>query len=215
MWFLVTLAWIASVAGIFWAYGRKRRQSSSARAKELESLMVQVQMGARAVATTTSAPAVTATTAAVAPAAAPVAAVVNTSVRKSRVLGAADTLLYRLFRAGLPDHEIFANLTLADVVEPAPTLRGFERDQALRKLAQQRVNLVVCNKQLAVVAVVLLSESKPALPSRDDAYVKSSLLAAGVRIVRIEPAAMPRHHQIKALVYGDAAAGTAGGGAPH
>ena len=215
MWFLVVLAWISSVAGIFWAYNRKRRQSSSARAKDLESLMVQVQMGARAVTTATSAPAATATTAAVAPVAAPVAPVANTSVRKPRVLGAADTLLYRLFRAGLPDHEIFANLNLADVVEPAASLPGFEREQSLRKLAQQRLNLVVCNKQLEVVAVVLLSESKPALPTRDDAYVKTNLLAAGIRIVRIEPTAMPRHQQVKALVYGDALAGSAGVGTPH
>ena len=207
MWYLIVFAWIVSVVGIFWAYGRKRRQAGSARAKELEAMLAQVHMGARAVATATSAPAATAT-----PSTEPVVVVVNASVRKPRLLDQADGLLYRVFRAGLPDHEIFANLSLADVLEPAPGVRGYEREQAARKLAQQHLNLVVCNKQLEVVAVVLLAQTGPALPTRDFAYIKSNLLAAGLRLVRIEATAMPRHHQVKALVYGDGAAGV---GNPH
>ena len=118
-------------------------------------------------------------------------------------------MLYLLFRTGLPDHEVFANLTLGDIVEPAPLLRGFDREQVARRLSQQRLNLVVCTKQFEVVAVILLAESPPAALTRDEGYVKACLNTAGIRLVRIDPAALPRHQQVRALVYGDVPPGAA------
>jgi hypothetical protein len=195
MWYAFALIWIASVAGIFWAYGRKRRQASSARAKELTALLVEAKNAGRIPAD--GAP----------PGAAPVvkpvaAAQAETFTRRDRLLGKADAWLYLLFRTGLPDHEIFANVALSELLDPAPELRGIDREQRLRKLGQTFLNIVVCNKQLEIVAVVLYPAAD-AQAAEAQRYAEYCLGAAGIRLVRIDPAALPRHHQLRALVYAE------------
>ena len=104
-----------------------------------------------------------------------------------------------MLRTGLPDHEIFAALTLADVLEPAATLRGFEREQATRRLAAQRLDFVICDKSLQLVAVVLCAQVADGGAARQ--AIESALRAGGIRCVRLDAAALPRHHQIRALIY--------------
>jgi hypothetical protein len=196
MWFLIALVWLALVAGIFWAYGKKRRRASSERAKELGALIAEAKLGARATPDPQPQPAA----AAVATTVPPVAAA-NSVMRKPRLLVQSDALLYLLLRTGLPDHEVFANLTLADVVEPAAALRGYEREQIARKLALHRLSMVVCTKQLEIVAVVM-SLANATAPD-GDAYVEACLNGAGIRLVRVDATALPRHQQVRALVYGE------------
>jgi hypothetical protein len=204
MWYLAALFWIALVVGIFWAYGRKRSRAGSKRAAELSALIADAKMNVRA-----------------APNPQPVAAypvpqtlaaaTINSYCRRPRLLGQADALLYLLFRTGLPDHEVFANLTLADVIEPGQAFRGFEREQLARKLAQHRLNVVVCNKQLEVVAVVAFTPAAQADAVQTDGlrYIESCLNGAGIRFVRVDAAALPRHHQVRALVFGETTQGAA------
>lgn len=197
MWFLIAVIWIAVVAGIFWAYGRKRKQAVSARAKELDALI----SAARNVTASASAPPV----AAVAPVVKSVAAAsVDTYAKKPRLLDKAHALFYLVLRTGLPDHEIFANLSLADVIEPSAQLRGYEREQSIRKLAQSHLDFVVCNKQLEIVAVLLYTPAD-ASGAEMRRHTETGLTAAGIRFVKIDPAALPRHSRVRALVYGDTA----------
>jgi hypothetical protein len=197
MWYFVALVWIALVAGIFWAYGRKRNRAVSERAKELSALISEAKTSARTAADTPQpGPATIAKPVVVASA--------ETYARKSKLLGKSDAWLYFLFRTGLPDHEIFANVALSDIVDAAPAMNGFDREQIVRKLSQTFLNVVVCNKQLEIVAVVLYPNADTAGAAAQN-YAESCLHAAGIRIVRIEPTALPRHHQVRALVYGDAA----------
>lgn len=195
MWYVVALIWIALVAGIFWAYNRRRRAAVSTRTKELSALLLEAQTAKKAVAAAVAAPAAGEVIN-------PAATTVTSYARRPKLLGKSDGWLYLLFRAGLPDHEVFANVALADVVEPAASLRGYDREQAARRLAQSIINVVVCNRQLEVVAAVMYPASEPA---REEAqrFAEFCLRAAGIRIVQIDPAALPRHHQIRALVYGD------------
>ena len=79
--------------------------------------------------------------------------------KKPRLLPQSTALLYYVFRTGLPDHEIFAGLALGDVLDVAPAASGAQREQLLRRLAQQRLELVVCTKQLEVVAAVVVRDS--------------------------------------------------------
>ena len=196
MWFYVFIAWVVMVAGIFWAYRRKRNQTSGARAKQLDALISEMKATAPVV---ESALPVTPA----APAARSVATVPATAyTRKARLLDKNDALLYLLLRTGLPDHEIFARLTLAELVEPAATLRGFEREQSMRRLAQSTLEFVVSNKQLEVVAAVI-RKSVDAGEMERQRVVQSTLAAAGIRVVTVDTDAMPRHHQVKALVYGE------------
>jgi hypothetical protein len=71
-----------------------------------------------------------------------------------------------------------------------------------RRLAQQRLDLVVCNKQLEVIAAVVVA--KPASPAQagDFQFASHCLKAAGVRVVNLDPATPPQHTDIRALIYG-------------
>ncbi len=197
MWIVVALIWIALVAGIFWVYGRNRRRAVSERTKELGALIAEAKIAARS-------PVDMASPGAAAVAKPVAATIAETFARKARLLGKADAWLYLLFRAGLPDHEIFANVALVEVIEPAPELRGYEREQRLRKLAQTFLNVVICNKQLEIIAVALYPPVD-AQAAEAQLYAEYCVNAAGIRIVRIDPAALPRHHQVRSLVYGDTA----------
>jgi len=82
-----------------------------------------------------------------------------------------------------------------DVAAPAG-----EREQLARKIAGQRLDLVVCTKQLEVVAAVIVSAAA-AMAEREQ-FATQCLQAAGLRVVRVDPAAPPRYHDVHALVYG-------------
>jgi hypothetical protein len=194
MWYVVALIWLALVAGIFWAYGRRRRQAVSARTRELSELIAEARQSARAPAPEPGAAAVKTE-----------AAAAERFARRGRLLDKADAWLYALFRAGLPDHEIFADIALARVVQPETELRGDDHHRRRQRLAQTALNVVVCNRQLEVVAVALYP-ARDAAEAEAQRYAEYCLAAAGVRLIRIDPSALPRHHQLRALVYGEAAA---------
>lgn len=205
MWYVIGLIWVALIAGIAWSYRRKKAQRNAERAKQFEALYadLKVNRGAAAAAPVATVPeAPPPVTTAPAPAPVPVAGY----CRKPRLLGQPDTLLYFVFRSGLPDHEIFANVPLGDVVEIADSLRGYEREQKARRLAQFKLDLIVCTRQLEVIATVMVSRDGPqdAAQAENARFTEQCLQAAGIRVIRVEPAALPRHHQVRDLVYGTA-----------
>lgn len=199
MWYVIGLIWVALVIGVIWAYRKKREKRELARAGQLEALLSELKGNRDPLAERAST--------ALAPAAATVpagAAPGPELSKKQRLLPPAEALLYYVFRTGLPDHEICAGLTLADVMDVAPTVRGYAREQTARRLAQQRLDLVVCTKQLEVVAAVVISRAADAAPAGNARFAEECLQTAGIRLVRIDPAAPPRHHEVRALVYGGA-----------
>jgi hypothetical protein len=105
----------------------------------------------------------------------------------------------------LPDHEVFAWLRLADIVELAPGKAGYDAVQRLRRLTQQRVDFVVCNRKLEIVAAIVIDRAGPTDAAQIEGrrLIEESLRTAGVRLVRIDAAAPPRHQQVRALVYGE------------
>jgi hypothetical protein len=136
--------------------------------------------------------------------AAPAAAVpVPQFSRKPKLLPSPVALLYYVFRTGLPDHEIFAGVALEEVLDIAAPAQAEPREQLLRKVTQQRrLDLVVCNKQLEVVAAVIVAAPVTGAADGTEQFASQCLQSAGVRVVRVDPAAPPRHHQVRALVYG-------------
>ena len=195
MWYLIALIWLALVAGIFWIYRRRRMRAVSERTREISVLLAEAKksVGKPAEAALASMPA----------AANPAAVQGETGfARKPRLLAKTDAWLYFLFRAALPDHEIFANVALCDVVEPVTSLRGYDREQVLRRLAPTMLNVVVCNKQLEIVAAVFFSQTDTASLAAQK-FGESCLRAAGIRVINIDPVALPRPQQVRALVCGD------------
>ena len=199
MWYVIGLIWLAVIAGVIWSYNKKQQKRDAEHAGKLSAFLAEAKLNPVSSALT---PGSRAPAAAVAGNATPL----REFRKKQRLLTQAEALLYYVFRTGLPEHEIFANLTLADLIEIEPAVRGYEREQKTRRLAQGRLDFVICTKQFEVVAAVLLDQS--AVPDAKQAenarFAEACLHGAGIRLVRINPAAPPRHHQVRALVYGAA-----------
>jgi hypothetical protein len=128
-------------------------------------------------------------------AAAPQAATVRP---KEAFLSGPNKLLYLVLKAALPDHQVFANVRLADAVQIAEKPAT---PQARAQLAQARVDFVVCNAQLAVVALVDVTDGNRA----DDLLkrqIEPQITAAGGRYLRVVPTAIPKPAEARTLVCG-------------
>lgn len=115
-----------------------------------------------------------------------------------RFLGPAAAAIYHELRAGLPDHEVFANVMLASLVSPSGS--GRDREQQLRRLSQYQVDFVVCDRELRIVAAVEIEAASSAEAVGMRRFQADCLKAAGIRLVRIDAAAVPRGNAIRALV---------------
>lgn len=136
-----------------------------------------------------------------APAKAPAAAPATPPAATQRLLGQAESLLYYLLKAGLPDFEVFAGVSLARVVG-APG-NGRDREQQLRRLSQYQLDFVICDKSMRVVAVVDVESAAGAGTAGDQSFKSDILRQAGIRVVRVNPAAPPRREQIRVLISGE------------
>ena len=197
---LLALVPVAAIAYIIWDHRRKvaaRNAESAGRLHELLSVTAQPQHdhGAASSAEATAPPAALR---AEPPPSAPLYAT------RDRLLTPPQTLLYYLLRTGLPDHVVFARMTLASILEAGPGLSGFAREEQLRRLAALTVDFVVSDKNMQPVAVVELAAHGPgsaAQADRDSA--RTRLVAAGVRYVELDPKQLPRKDAMRAVVLGD------------
>jgi hypothetical protein len=101
-------------------------------------------------------------------------------------------LMYLVLKSALPDHHVFANCCVADLLELRPG--------APPALRQARADFVVCHRDLRVVAVV--DVMAPGAPS--DALkqaVQEQLSAAAIHYLRVQPPALPKPAQVRALIY--------------
>ena len=135
---------------------------------------------------------------AAAPSAPATAAAVQTPVKVREVfLAAPAKVLFLVLRAGLPDHHIFANARLADVIQLSgqPTT-----PQARAHFAQGRIDFVICNKSLSIVALIDLIDG-----ARSDDTLKRALepqfATGGVRYLRVASNAIPKPADVRQLVY--------------
>jgi hypothetical protein len=129
---------------------------------------------------------------------APMAVQVATVKPKGPFLHGPNKLLFLVLKAALPDHQIFVNVRLVDAVQisgqpPTPHARA--------QLAQARVDFVICNKQLAVVALLDITDGNRA----DDPLkrqIEPQINGAGGRYLRVAPTAIPKPAQARTLVCG-------------
>ena len=192
IWFLMLLVAVGAMAALIWNYQRKAAEREAASNRRFEE-MLKSRPSAATVAASPTVAAPAAAAAVAKPAATAVAAAV-----KGRFLGQPQTLVYRLLKAAMSDHEIFANVTLVSVV-------GSKSEQEARRLAPYRLDFVVCDKAMQVVSVVEL-EAGGGLQAAGEYHFKAeSLKAAGVRLVRIDAARPPRREEIRGLVCGQPA----------
>jgi hypothetical protein len=103
-------------------------------------------------------------------------------------LTGANKLVYLVLKSGLPDHHIFANCRLADVVQTA--LPGW---------TEARAEFVVCRNDFQVVAVLdVVSSGAAELAMRASA---EPLTSAGIRYLQVRASALPKPAEVRALIY--------------
>ena len=68
----------------------------------------------------------------------------------------------------------------------------------MRRLAQQEITFVVCDKALHVIAALELNEYLTAI---DSDFKAECLRSAGIRLVQLDAAALPPRDAIRTLVY--------------
>lgn len=202
MWFMFLLGVACIVTILVWDLRRKAAGREAASRERFEQIF---QLKQDAVAAPLSRHSGS-PNAGVAVAAQPRAAFSGLAVRE-RFLSQPQTLVYLLLRTGLPEFQIFANVTLASVLS-APGAQVADRVQQLQRQAQCRLDFVVCDRGMHIAAVVELDA-----PSGDDApglqrYKSDCLAAAGVRVVSMNPLSLPSRGDVRRLVCGatDAAA---------
>jgi hypothetical protein len=123
--------------------------------------------------------------------AAPAAQPVLTSwVARKSYLTPHTKLCYLILKAALPDHHVFCNARLVDALEL----------HAGHPLANARIDIVVCNKELGLVAVIDISNQgeRDTQPEREKT---ERLQSAGIRYLRFTPSAIPKPAEIRDLIY--------------
>ena len=106
-------------------------------------------------------------------------------------------VLFLVLRAALPDHHIFVYTRLTDVIKP---IGRPMTPQGRAQFAQSRMDFVVCNKALDVVALLDISDgTRPDDPMKQ--HLQPQLAAAGIRYIRVAPTAIPKPAEAKQLVY--------------
>jgi hypothetical protein len=105
--------------------------------------------------------------------------------------------------AGLPDHYIFPQVAVSALIEAASSDKKLAHGDRL-KVAQQRVDYVVCTTAGEVVAVIELDDRTHS--SAKDQLRDSRLEQAGIRTVRFQSRAKPTPAAIRVAVCGQAPA---------
>lgn len=201
-WFLVLLAAAAVIVYSIWNFRKKTAAREAASAKRFEEMLrsqVAASPGVAAAPALSPTPATPATASAPAAPPAPIAKAAAVSARE-RFLGQPATLLYYLLKTGLPDHEIFANVSLASMI--AAPAGGGEREQHLRRLAPYQLDFVVCDKSMRIVAAIDIDAAVGADAAGIQQFKADCLKQAGVRLVRVNPGSMPRREQLRTLIGG-------------
>ena len=186
---------VVAVAWIVWSY-RRKAGDKEARSREREMQLVGLLQGDR---TSRAAPTQRATVNPDAPvaalsAAAPSAAV--TATRRERFLSQPETLIYYLLRAGMAGYEVFPRVSLASVLAAASSAppRSGQAPSGAHDL-----DFVVCDKSMRIVAAIQLAGR---LAGPDSVRVEQNLAAAGIKLVTMDPKALPKRGELGALILG-------------
>src|SRR5207248_6844067 len=127
---------------------------------------------------------------------------------RPRFLSKAESVVYLLIKAAFPRHDIFARVRLADVLQVKIGPQGMERLRAFRKIANQHVGFVVCDRDMTIVAIVDSKEPEQVQNPRDqklEIIKQRCLQAAQVKYICVYPPTLPRYRELRTQVLGPAA----------
>jgi hypothetical protein len=126
---------------------------------------------------------------------------------RPRFLTKVEGVVYMLLKAAFPRHEIFARIRLADVLQVKIGPQGMERLRAFRKIANQHVGFVLCDRDMTILAIVDTKEPDAVVNPRDqklEIIKQRCLQAAQVKYICIYPPQLPRYRDLREQVLGPA-----------
>ena len=126
---------------------------------------------------------------------------------RPRFLSKAENVVYLLLKAAFPRHEIFARVRLADVLQVKIGPQGMERLRAFRKIANQHVGFVVCDRDMTIIAIVDAREPEQVQNPRDqklEIIKQRCLQAAQVKYLCVYPPQLPRYRELREQILGPA-----------
>jgi len=127
---------------------------------------------------------------------------------RPRFLSKAESVVYLLIKAAFPRHDIFARVRLADVLQVKIGPQGMERLRAFRKIANQHVGFVVCDRDMTIVAIVDSKEPEQVQNHREhkpEIIKQRCLQAAQVKYLCVYPPTLPRYRELREQILGPAA----------
>jgi hypothetical protein len=191
---------VVIVAVFVWNYWRQTAAREAASAERMKAFLEQ----ARATAAANPA-AVEATAGALGTAPAqgtkPPLPLVSGFKARAQLLSNEQRALYALLKNGLPDHEIFAQVSLAAFIQPADNLTGFAREAQERRLTDAVVDFLVCDSAMKAVAAVQCG-TRSGKAAETAAFAAACVLSTGIRWVEIVPQALPPVEAVKQQVLG-------------
>jgi hypothetical protein len=126
---------------------------------------------------------------------------------RPRFLSRVEGVVYTLLKAAFPRHEIFARVRLSDVLQVKIGPQGMERLRAFRKIANQHVGFVLCDRDMTILAIIDTREPDVVVNPRDqklEMIKQRCLQAAQVKYICIYPPQLPRYRDLREQILGPA-----------
>ncbi|HZQ62860.1 MAG TPA: DUF2726 domain-containing protein [Casimicrobiaceae bacterium] len=127
---------------------------------------------------------------------------------RPRFLSKSEGVVYLLLKTAFPRHDIFARVRLADVLQVKIGPQGMERLRAFRKIADQRVGFVICDRDSTILAIVDSRDAEQVNNAREQKLeiIKQRVLqAAQVKYICVYPPQLPRYRELRSQILGPAA----------
>lgn len=111
-----------------------------------------------------------------------------------------ETDFYRRLEVMYPEHRIFVQVALSQLLEVSPGTR--DRRSIRNRFNQLVADFVLCRRDLSVVAVIELDDSSHAAPNRQkaDRRKANALESAGLRLVRIPAGPIPSAADLRRMI---------------
>ena len=126
---------------------------------------------------------------------------------RPRFLSKAENVVYMLLTAAFPRHGIFARVRLSDVLQVKIGPQGMERLRAFRKIANQHVGFVLCDRNMTIIAIIDIKEPDAVINPREqklEVIKQRCVQAAQVKYVCIYPPQLPRYRELREQIVGSA-----------
>jgi len=124
---------------------------------------------------------------------------------RPRFLTKAEGVVYMLLRAAFPRQEIFARVRLADVLQVKIGPQGMERLRVFRKIADQQVSFLLCDRDMTILAIIDIREPDAVVNPREqklEVIKQRCLHAAQVKYICIHPPQLPRYRELRDQILG-------------